>query len=147
MRLFTMHGKPYAEVTTRAPVKMHLYSKALAFAQNKTLRLMQEDMARQFLAEKPWEKGLNWRPTQGMTQTLSNAVGQKVATGWMQVNLRLPQDLALELERLTVTQNATLSSVLYTMLYWYTWFVYPPAHEVKRREEFRQKQMQRSDQS
>ncbi len=123
---------------------MHMYSKALAFAHNVTLRKLHETMAHQFLTDRPWERGLKWRPTQSLTQTLEGAIGTKRTTGWMQVNMRLPQKIVQDLERLSREQDTNISVVLYTMLYWYTWFIYPPAAEQARRAEFRKLQRERS---
>ncbi len=134
MKILTLKNKQYAEITTRAPAKMHLYAKALSFAHNRTLRLLHEDMARRFLKEKPWEQGLQWRKTQSLVQSPADAVAERVPTGWVQVNIRLPLELAQEFEQLAESQGQSLSAVLYTALYWYTWFVYPPAHEVERRK-------------
>ncbi len=144
MRFFTLNNQPFAEVTTRAPAKMHIYSKSLAIASKTTLRKLYCTMAQQFLAERPWERGLKWRPTQSLTQTLEGSIGKKSVTGWMQVNMRLPQKIAQDLERLSHEQDTNLSVVLYTMLYWYTWFIYPPASEQARRAEHRKMQMERS---
>jgi len=140
MKILTLKNKQYAEIVTRAPAKMHLYSKALSFAHNRTLRLLHEDMARRFLKEKPWERGLKWRKTQALVQSPVDAMAERVPTGWVQVNIRLPLDLAKELEQLAISQGQSLSAVLYTALYWYTWFVYPPAHEVERRRKAKEKQ-------
>jgi hypothetical protein len=146
MRIFTdkRSKRQYAEIPTRAPVKMHLYSKALGFALGISLKQMYKDMATQFLQERPWEYGLSWRPTKGLTQTLSEAIGEKQATGWMQVNIRIPAELATELEHLAIKENVSLSSLSYTLLYWWTWYKYPPVQERRRREEILRKQGEHS---
>ncbi|MDD3760628.1 MAG: hypothetical protein PHO57_07330 [Acidithiobacillus sp.] len=141
MRLFTdkKTGEQYIEIPTRAPVKMQMYAKTLAFAGGETLKTMFRRAAERFLAEKPWEHGLAWRPTKGLTTTLKDTIGQKEATGWMQVNMRFPAEIGNQLERLSVEQGVSLSSVCYTLLYWWTWWVYPPASERARRESFLRK--------
>lgn len=141
MRLFTdkKSGEQYVEIPTRAPAKMQMYAKTLAFATGKTLKVMFRDAAERFLQEKPWEQGLQWRVTKGLTTTLKDTVGQKEATGWMQVNIRLPMALGNELERLAAEQGVSVSSVGYTLLYWWTWWIYPPASERARREAFLRK--------
>ncbi|WP_215866182.1 hypothetical protein [Acidithiobacillus thiooxidans] len=136
MRVFTdkKTGKTFVEIPTRAPSKMQIYAKTLAFATGKTLKTMFREATERFLKEKPWEHGLKWRPTKGLTTTLKDQIGQKEATGWMQVNIRLPAELGNALEKLAVQQNVSVSSVGYTLLYWWTWWVYPPASERARRE-------------
>ena len=141
MRVFTdkKTGEPYVEIPTRAPVKMQMYAKTLAFALGKPLKAMYKDAAERFFREKPWEHGLAWRPTKGLTTTIKDTIGQKEATGWMQVNMRFPVAFGNDLERLAVEQGVSLSSVCYTMLYWWTWWIYPPASERARREAFLRK--------
>lgn len=141
MRIFTDNktGEQYVEIPTRAPAKMQMYAKTLAFASGKTLKTMFQEAAERFLKEEPWKQGLAWRPTKGLTTTLKDTIGQKEATGWMQVNMRFPAELGNRLERLAAEQNVSLSSVGYTLLYWWTWWVYPPASERARREAFLRK--------
>lgn len=138
MRCFTdkRSGLQYVEIPTRAPSRMQMYAKTLAFASSRTLKIMFRDAALRFLKDRPWEQGLQWRITKGMTTTLKEQMGQKEATGWMQVNMRLPAELGNALERLAIEQNVSLSSVTYTLLYWWTWWVYPPKSEQLRREAF-----------
>ena len=141
MRIFTDNktGEQYVEIPTRAPAKMQMYAKTLAFAMGKTLKTMYQEAAEKFLREEPWKHGLAWRPTKGLTTTLKDTIGQKEATGWMQVNMRLPVELGNALDRLSAEQNVSLSSLSYTMLYWWTWWVYPPASERARREAYLRK--------
>ncbi|AUW32500.1 hypothetical protein A5904_05560 [Acidithiobacillus caldus] len=138
MRVFTdkRSGKPYVEIATRAPTKMQIYAKTLAFAHARTLKGEYREAAEQFFNEKPWEHGLKWRPTKGLTATLRDTIGQKEATGWMQVNMRFPVEIGNQLDRLAAEQGVSLSSVCYTLLYWWTWWIYPPASERRRREEY-----------
>jgi hypothetical protein len=141
MRIFTDNktGEQYVEIPTRAPAKMQMYAKTLAFASGKTLKTMFQEAAERFLKEEPWKQGLAWRPTKGLTTTLKDTIGQKEATGWMQVNMRFPAELGNRLERTAAEQNVSLSSLSYTLLYWWTWWVYPPASERARREAFLRK--------
>ena len=138
MRVFTdkKTKEQYVEIATRAPTKMQMYAKTLAFAMAKPLKAMYKDAAERFFREEPWKHGLKWRPTKGLTTTLKDTMGQKEATGWMQVNMRFPVEIGNQLERLAGEQNVSVSSVCYTMLYWLTWWVYPPASERARREEY-----------
>lgn len=122
----------YARIITFMPMKMHLYTKALAFALGKTLKSMYQNCAEQFLVEEPWKYGLRWRPTKGLTSRLSD-VGTKSVTGWMQVNVRIRQETAIRLEALAAREKISLSSLYYTMLYWWAWYKYPPAYERERR--------------
>ena len=132
MRVLQERGSRYAEVSTRLPVKMHLYTKALAFALGKTLKSMYQDCAEQFLTEEPWKYGLRWRLTKGLTTRLSE-VGSKTVTGWTQVNVRVRYETAIRLEALAAKEKISVSSLYYTMLYWWAWYRYPPAYERERR--------------
>lgn len=139
MRKITVKGQIFDEIPTRVPVKMHMYAKALAFALNQNLRQSYIEMTDKFLHEKPWEMGLKWRQTKGLSQTLTESAGRQ-ATGWMQINMRVTPEQGIELTRLTHAEGVSMSSVTYTILYWWTWYVYPPAYERERRAKL---QMQR----
>uniref|UniRef100_E6QCP4 Uncharacterized protein n=1 Tax=mine drainage metagenome TaxID=410659 RepID=E6QCP4_9ZZZZ len=104
---------------------MHLYIQALAFVQGMTLRAVHEDCASRFLAGKAWEKGLRWRD--GHRPALSDPE-------WVEVHVRIPCDLADNLAEVSRRNGLGLPDVLYTMLYWYSWILYPPLHEQERRK-------------
>ena len=123
------NGMPYAGDSVVIPVKMHLYIQALAFVQGLSLRAAYEDCATRFLAEAAWKKGLQWRD------------GRRPATSdpeWQAVHVRLPSELADRLVVLSQQQRVSLPDVLYTMLYWYSWFLYPPLYERERRKSLRE---------
>lgn len=141
MRVFEEKGVRTVEITTRAPVRMHMHSKALSFALGLSLKAMYQQAAERFLKDKPWEHGLRWRPTKSLTATLGDTIGQKIATGWMQVNLRLKEETGKELQRIANQQGVSLSSVTYTLMYWWTWFIYPPKYERERREKLMQQRV------
>jgi hypothetical protein len=132
LRVLQAGGSRYAEVATRLPVKMHLYTKALAFALGKTLKSMYQDCAEQFLREAPWKYGLRWRPNQDQTFGILDR-GSKTVTGWMQANVRVRYETAMRLEALAAKEKISVSSLCYTMLYWWAWYQYPPAYERERR--------------
>jgi hypothetical protein len=138
MRVFTdkKSGEQYVEIPTRAPALMQVYTKTLAYAGGKPLKALFREAAERFFKDEPWKHGLAWRPTKGLTTTLKDTVGQKEATGWMQVNMRYPVEIGNELERLAIEQNVSLSAVCYTMQFWLTWWVYPPMSERARREAY-----------
>ena len=123
------NGMPYAGDSVVIPVKMHLYIQALAFVQGLSLRAAYEDCATRFLAEAAWKKGLQWRD------------GRRPATSdpeWQAVHVRLPSELADRLVVVSQQQRVSLPDVLYTMLYWYSWFLYPPLSEQERRKSLRE---------
>lgn len=132
LRVRQAGGSRYAEVTTRLPVKLHLYTKALAFALGKTLKSMYQDCAEQFLREAPWKYGLRWRPNQDQTFGFLDR-DSKGVTGWTKVNVCVRYETALRLEALAANERISVSSLCYTMLYWWAWQQYPPAYERERR--------------
>ncbi|WP_414041209.1 hypothetical protein ACJU26_03790 [Acidithiobacillus sp. M4-SHS-6] len=119
------NGMSYAGESTIIPLKMHLYIQALAFVQGMTLRAVHADCASRFLSEKAWEKGLRWRD--GHRPALADPE-------WVEVNVRIPRDLADNLVEVSHRNGVGLPDVLYTMLYWYSWVLYPPLHEQERRK-------------
>ncbi|MBU2741847.1 MULTISPECIES: hypothetical protein [Acidithiobacillus] len=129
-------GEMCARIATRAPARMHNYSGILAEVTNRSVQKMLYDAGQRFFRDKPWEHGLKWRQTKGLTSTIKGTVGQKVPTGWVQVNMLFPAEMGLALEQLTKEYDVSMSSVTYTMLYWWTWWICPPASERARREDF-----------
>jgi len=118
------------EITTRIPARLGAYTKALAALHFGTLRRMHVSMMDQFLAEKPWTKGLHWRRTKALVER--KGVGA-MATGWVQVNLRLPTPTIDEIRDEAAYNQVSPSTFLYTAFYWWTWYKYPPRDEVERR--------------
>jgi len=119
----SFNGKSYAAAAAVVPLKMHLYIRALAFVQAKTLQSLYTDCASRFLAAKPWGQGLPWR----------NGHRPAGDPEWIEVRVRLPADLAHAVVELARASGIAVPDVLYTMLYWYSWFLYPPLHERERR--------------
>ena len=122
------NGMPYGGDSAVIPVKMHLYIQALAFVQGMSLRAAFDDCATRFLAEEAWKKGLRWRD------------GHRPITAdpeWAAVHVRLPSELADRLVVVSQQQGVSLPDVLYTMLYWYAWILYPPLSEQERRKSLR----------
>lgn len=140
MRTLKLGGESIAEISTRLPYKLHLYSRALAMSRGMTVRGLYTDAARQFLKAEPWRHGFKFRQTQApvksnRTRSSSDSalVGAKMPTDWLQVNMRLPLDTAQALESVSKETGASMSSVAYSVVFWYCWFVYPPASESARR--------------
>ena len=136
LRSSTFNGKPYAGSVTRIPLMMFLYLQALSFVQGMTLRGLYEDCSVRFLDGQPWAQGLppaglpparlRWRevppePISGLN-------------GWVQVDVRLPQEQAEALYAVSLKEGVCMTAALYTMLYWYSWVLYPPLHEQERRK-------------
>ena len=119
------------EITTRIPARLNAYCKALAALQFGTLRRMYVAMMDQFLQEKPWTKGLHWRRTKALVER--KGVGA-MATGWVQVNLRLPTPTIQAIRAEAAENNVSPSTFLYTAFYWWTWYKYPPRDELERRK-------------
>lgn len=79
---------------------------------------------RRFLAEEPWDHGLHWRkPKTAMTF----AGGVTGRTGWEQVNMQLPYDLAEEVESVARTCGVSRAAFCYTAIFWWVQYIYPPA--------------------
>jgi hypothetical protein len=121
------NGKPHGVFRAVIPLWMHLYCRALAFAQGISLRALHADCALRFLEARPWEQGLSWR--------FSPSAGEGKDWEWTDEAVTLPRDLGRRLEHLSVQRTISTASVLYTMLFWYSWVVFPPLHEQLRRKE------------
>lgn len=124
--------KPVLEtITTRAPAAMYSYAKAIAAVKFGTMLTMSAEMMDRFLHDEPWKKGLRFRKT----QALSGRIGTGTyATGWVQVNLRLRPELVTRIKAAAEENDVSPSTFIYTALYWWTWYIYPPKSEIRRRE-------------
>lgn len=121
------NGKPCGLLRTVIPLRMHLYCRALAFAQGISLRALYADCALRFLEARPWEQGLTWR--------FSPSAGEGKDWEWADEAITLPRGLGDRLVQLSAQAAVSTASVLYTMLFWYSWVVFPPLHEQLRRKE------------
>jgi len=131
MRVFTDKetGEQYVIIQTRAPENMQVYAKTLAFAKGQVMKAMLREAAERFFREEPWKQGLKWRPAKRLFVPSKDAIGQKEATGWVRVSMRFPVVIGNRLEQLAAEQGVPLSSICYTLMYWWTWWVYPPKPE------------------
>lgn len=131
MHVFTDEktGAPCVEINTCAPKKMQAYFRTLTFAMGTTIPKVYREMAGRFLKEKPWKHGLQWRTTQEQAG-IHGVHGERYSASpfWTPVSIRLPVILGKELESLADQQEVPLSSVGYTMLYWWTWWIYRPGN-------------------
>ncbi len=118
------------EITTRIPARLSAYCKAVAALQFGSLRRMHVSMMEQFLEEKPWTKGLHWKRTKGLVER--KGIGA-MATGWVQVNMRLPTTTIDQIRDEAAYNQVSPSTFLYTAFYWWTWYKHPPRDEVERR--------------
>lgn len=113
---------------------------------------MFNDMASAFLTEHPWERGFPWKETMALSRrhvyqeetfapdgkTVIVSKTRTEATGWVQVNTLLRPDLVRRIESLAQIHTTNRSIVLYTMMYWWAWFKFPPPEIVERRRRERE---------
>ena len=141
--------KDFVDITTRlpAPVMTDLKHR-LAPRYGGTLMSLYDTLIRTFLHEAPWALGLKWRETQALSRReetivvvktddgspLETAVTNTVATGWIQVNMRSPEDLALRVKSVAGNNGVSPSTVLYTAVYYFIWYKNPTPAIKKIRE-------------
>lgn len=132
--------KDGADLTTfmPAPVLNDLKHR-LAPLYGGTLIKMYDTMIRAFFREEPWLHGLKWRETQALSRreetiervrvgdgsALETPVTTTVATGWVQVNMRLEPELAERVKAVADTNGVSPSTVLYTAVYYWIWYKNP----------------------
>lgn len=81
---------------------------------------MYEVLFTRYLEHKPWELGLQWRKPRAVT---SSKIG---GTGFVQVNVQVTKELGERLRQKASELEVSLASFLYTGLYWWGRYVYPP---------------------
>jgi hypothetical protein len=110
-------------VPTRCPAQIYTYLKGITPFLYQSLTAMFEDMIRRFLKERPWEHGLHWRkPKTAMTY----ANGMAGTTGWVQVNIQLPQELAESVAKVASVCGVSNACLCYTAIFWWVQYIYPP---------------------
>ena len=113
-----------ASLPTRCPIEVIRYLKGFAGSQGMTLTRMYEDMLRRFVEDCPWEHGLMWRkPRVSTTKIGGNVVG---TTGWVQVNIHIPTDLAESVQAVSETAQVSKAALGYTAMFWWCQYIYPP---------------------
>ncbi|WP_131202103.1 MULTISPECIES: hypothetical protein [Burkholderia] len=111
-------------VPTRCPTQIYTYLKGITPFLYSSLTAMFEDMMRRFLAERPWEHGLHWRKPKTAVTFAGGVTGR---TGWEQVNMQLPADLAAEVEATATLCGVSRAAFCYTSIFWWVQYIYPPA--------------------
>lgn len=111
-------------VPTRCPEHIYTYLKGIMPFLYGSLTAMFEDMMTRFLQEQPWDHGLHWRKPK---TALTFAGGQTGRTGWEQVNMQLPPDLAAEVEQAAEICGVSRAAFCYTAIFWWVQYIYPPS--------------------
>jgi len=132
--------KDYVDITTRVTSDVMTDLKhRLAPLFGGTLTAMYDIMLNTFLREKPWENGLRWRETQALSRreetietrrtldgkTLDVPVTKTIATGWIQINMRVTQEMAERVKSVARNNGVSPSTVLYTAVYYWIWYRNP----------------------
>lgn len=110
-------------VPTRCPANMYTYMKMIAPLEWRSLTAMFQDMMTRFLDTQPWNHGLLWRKPRTALTFQEGVAGR---TGWEQVNIQLPPDLAERVEIAAVTAGISKAAFCYTAMFWWIQYVYPP---------------------
>ncbi len=124
------HGRPKTRleklqvVPSRCPAQIYTYLKGITPFLYPSLTRMFEDMLRRFVAERPWENGLHWRRPKTATTIARGALGK---TGWEQLNIQLPQELAEQVRQTAKVCGVSSACLCYTAIFWWVQYIYPPA--------------------
>ncbi|MDA8093704.1 MAG: hypothetical protein M0T84_07275 [Betaproteobacteria bacterium] len=146
----------YVDITTRVPSPALRYLKELALkSYGGMLTDMYKIMIEEWFQRELWAKGFPWRKTQALSrrevveEIREHPDGTKMvvpitvtrATGWVQVNMRIPEALNERVRGLAFQYGESPSTVLYTIIFWWTWWKNPPpevaAKRAREREEKR----------
>ncbi|RWA52427.1 hypothetical protein AU476_17840 [Cupriavidus sp. UYMSc13B] len=102
---------------------MYTYMKMIAPLEWRSLTGMFQDMMTRFLGTQPWKHGLLWRKPRTALTFQEGVAGR---TGWEQVNIQLPPDLAERVEIAAVTAGISKAAFCYTAMFWWIQYIYPP---------------------
>lgn len=142
----------YVDITTRIPAGMLNYLHLLGVQMNLSLTDMYDVMLQNWYQKLPHERGFPWKETMALSKrtVIVDAIKKRdgsieerprtetIATGWVQVNLRVKEAWKLKVYSTATQRGITPSSVLYTMIYWWTWFQHPPKDVAERRKRERE---------
>ncbi|MFX1767973.1 hypothetical protein PWP93_36500 [Paraburkholderia sp. A1RI-2L] len=112
-------------VQTRCPAQIITYLKSLAMLKYGTLLQMHDDLLKKFIASEPWAKTppLNWRKPRAAQTTSGEAISQ---TGWKTFNVQVSPAMKEQIMRLSSELDVSASSFVYTAIYWWVAYIYPP---------------------
>lgn len=112
-------------VQTRCPAQIITYLKSLAMLKYGTLLQMHDDLLKKFIASEPWAKNppLNWRKPRAAQTTSGDAISQ---TGWKTFNVQVSPAMKEQIMQLSGELGVSASSFVYTALYWWVAYIYPP---------------------
>lgn len=123
--------------STRVPSRLHEYMKSLSPIRGfRNFNAMKAALLEAFLAEEPWSRhGLAWRATRSRVGRDPDVPQGQRATGWVQENFYISQDLIDRIHAVLISEGVSRSSFLYTASFWWCWYVHPPEIEVRRRRQ------------
>lgn len=150
MKRFT-EGKRagYVDITTRAPAQVLSYMRyeiAPKIGDGK-LTDMYAIMIDEWFKARLWERGFPWRKTMALSKREEQSTALRTgdgavvaadvtitkATGWVQINMRLREEQAARVRALAQLVGESPSTVLYTIIFWWSWFKNPPPEVAERR--------------
>lgn len=114
-------------IPTRCPESLHRYMKMIYPVSYSSLTMMFEEMLTRFIAQRPWEHGLDWRKPRSR---IERSGGVTAATGWCQVNVQTTASMKEKITAIAKTTGVTNSVFVYTAMFWWSMYIMP-ARSVK----------------
>lgn len=138
----------YIDITTRVTSGQLNHLHAVKNQLNMTLTDMFDLALQTFFAKRPYDRGMPWRETQALSRrvevkevveivngkTITSTRTETEATGWVQLNMRLKPEWKPRLEGLAAVWGVSVSTVLHTMVHWWTWHEKPIKETAERRD-------------
>jgi hypothetical protein len=114
---------PLKTIPTRCPEALHRYLKTIYPLEHPSLTAYFEHILSEFIKQRPWDHGLVWRKPRVRVVILGDGVG---STGWAQVNVQVPKELADRIEKIIMTLDISRAAFLYTAFFWWAMYIKPP---------------------
>lgn len=108
---------------TRIQEPMRRYLRALSELRFDSMINMFDRMLEQFIEEKPWEHGLQWKRPSSAIQVVQ---GDRLPTAWKLINIDVRPALAERIQNSATTNGCTEAVFLYTAIHWWVQYMYPP---------------------
>lgn len=114
-------------IQTRLPIPVRKYMKLLANVRNQSLSGMCNEMLRAFLEERPWQYRTDFeflKPK--VKRTLSKGGSDEEDLNWVLVSFLVKYDLAMNVKATSENLGVSLSSFVFTAVYWWIREKNPP---------------------
>lgn len=115
-------------IQTRVPTQVLDYVRAIAVREFGSMTNFFNFWVPIYLAEQPFNNGLAWRQSKGgvSQRQLADGTMKYTSTSWFLLNASVEPDIRNAVISTAKQLNVSMSTFVYTFIYWICAYVYPP---------------------